>query len=93
MVSVLTLGAVDHGFELRSGQTKDYKIGIRCFPAKHTTLRAMTGWHGNRIMCPCGLLFHCAIKSNSVYWASEKSGHHHHFWKNNTVFTVIWLKN
>jgi hypothetical protein len=30
MVRVLTLGAVDRGFELRSGQTKDYKIGICC---------------------------------------------------------------
>ena len=26
MVSVLALGAVDRGFELRSGQSKDYKI-------------------------------------------------------------------
>jgi hypothetical protein len=31
MVSVLALSAVDHGFEPRSGQTKDYKIGICCF--------------------------------------------------------------
>jgi hypothetical protein len=31
--------AVDHGFELRSGQTKDYKIGICCFSAKHAALR------------------------------------------------------
>jgi hypothetical protein len=39
MVRVLALGAVDCGFEPRSGQTKDYKIGICCFSAKHTTLR------------------------------------------------------
>ena len=25
--------AVDRGFELRSGQTKDYEIGICCFSA------------------------------------------------------------
>ena len=30
---------LDHGFEPRSGQTKDYKIGMCCFFAKHTTLR------------------------------------------------------
>ena len=39
MVSVLTSSAVDHGFEHRSGQTKDYKIGICCFSAKHPVLR------------------------------------------------------
>ena len=39
MVSVLTLSAVDDGFEPRSGQTKDYKIGICFFSAKHTALR------------------------------------------------------
>ena len=31
MVSVLALNAVDCGFDSRSGQTKDYKIGICCF--------------------------------------------------------------
>ena len=35
MVSVLASSAVDRGFEYLSGQTKDYKIGICCFPAKH----------------------------------------------------------
>ena len=39
MVSVLASSAVDYGFEPRSGQTKDYKIGICCFSAKHTALR------------------------------------------------------
>jgi hypothetical protein len=39
VVSVLTLSAVDDGFEPRSGQTKDYKIGICCFSAKDTALR------------------------------------------------------
>jgi hypothetical protein len=31
MVSLLASSAVDSGFEPRSGQTKDYKIGIGCF--------------------------------------------------------------
>jgi hypothetical protein len=39
MVSVLTSSAVDRGFEPRSGQTKDYKIGMCCFSAKHAVLR------------------------------------------------------
>jgi hypothetical protein len=36
---MLTSRAVDRGFEPRSGQTKDYKIGICCFSGKHATLR------------------------------------------------------
>ena len=39
MDSVLTPSAVDRRFEPRSGKTKDYKIGIRCFPSKHAALR------------------------------------------------------
>ena len=39
MASVLASSAVDRGFEPRSGQTKDYKIGICCFSAKHAVLR------------------------------------------------------
>ena len=39
MVSVLALSAVDRGFEPRSGQSKDYKIGICCFSAKHAAVR------------------------------------------------------
>ena len=35
MVGVLASSVVDRGFEPRSGQTKDYKIGICCFSAKH----------------------------------------------------------
>jgi hypothetical protein len=41
MVSVLTLSAVDRGFELRSGQlTKYYKISICGFSAKHAAIRS-----------------------------------------------------
>ena len=39
MVSALEVSAVDRGFKPRSGQTKDYKIGICCFSAKHAALR------------------------------------------------------
>ena len=39
MVSLLTSSAIYRGFEHRSSQTKDYKIRICCFSAKHITLR------------------------------------------------------
>ena len=39
MVSGVISSAVDHGFEPRSGQTKDYEIGICCFSAKHAAFR------------------------------------------------------
>ena len=39
MVSALASSAVDRGFDPRSGQTKDYKIDICCFSAKHAALR------------------------------------------------------
>jgi hypothetical protein len=39
MVSVLTSSVVDRGFEARSGQPKDYNIGMCCFSAKHTAWR------------------------------------------------------
>ena len=39
MVSVLASSEVYFGFEPRSGQTKDYKICICCFSAKHAALR------------------------------------------------------
>ena len=66
MVSVLASTAVDHGFELRSGQTKNYKTDIYCFSAKHAAIRrkSKTGWLGIGIMYKWGnmsthgLLFH-----------------------------------
>ena len=39
MVCVLASSAVDRGFELRSGQIKDYKISICCFSPMHAALR------------------------------------------------------
>ena len=40
MASVLASSAVDRGFEPCVGQTKDYKISICCFSAKHAALRS-----------------------------------------------------
>jgi hypothetical protein len=39
MVSVLASSAINCGCELRSGQTREYKIGICCFSAKNASLR------------------------------------------------------
>ena len=45
MDDVLASNAVDFGFEERSGQTKDYKISIDRFSAKHASLRTNSkGW-------------------------------------------------
>jgi hypothetical protein len=40
MVSVLVSRAIDCGLEPRSGQTKEYKIGICCFSTKHESLKS-----------------------------------------------------
>ena len=39
MISILASSAVDRKFEPWSVQTKDFKIGICCFSAKHAALR------------------------------------------------------
>ena len=47
IVSVFVSSAVDCEFETRAGQTKNYKIGICCFSAKHASLRRksrLVGW-------------------------------------------------
>ena len=36
IVSMLSFSVVNHGFQPKSGQTKDCKIGIRCFSGQHT---------------------------------------------------------
>ena len=38
MVSMLVSSAVDHGFKLRSGQAKDYKIGTCSIKEKEQRL-------------------------------------------------------
>ena len=40
MVSMFVVSALDCVFEPRSGQTKDYKIGVRCFFVKYAALRS-----------------------------------------------------
>ena len=56
MVRVLASSAVDREFEPRWGKTKDYKIGICCFSAKHAALRRKSkDWLArNQNKCPSG---------------------------------------
>jgi hypothetical protein len=55
MISMFASSAIYRGFEPRSGQTKDCKIGICCFAAKHTAFRRKSkDWLGIRIMCSSG---------------------------------------
>jgi hypothetical protein len=69
MVSVLALSTIYCGFEPWSGQTKEYKIGICCFSAKHAALRSKSkdwlAWNQNKVskwsgISTCGLLFQWA---------------------------------
>ena len=39
MVNVLSPNVVSRAFDPRSGQAKDYQVGICCFSAKHAALR------------------------------------------------------
>ena len=64
IVSVFASSAVDRGFEPLSGQTKDCKIGICYFSAKHTILRRKSkdwlAWNQDNVtewgdMSNCGL--------------------------------------
>ena len=66
IVSVFASSAVDLGFEPRSDQTKDYKIGICCFSAKHSALKSKSkdGLTQNpsvpvRYLSTCSMLFQC----------------------------------
>jgi hypothetical protein len=85
MVSMLALSVVDRGFELRSGQTNDYKIGIYCFSAKHSALRRKSkDWLAldqNNVSKWSDMSTHGRL----FQWASTlkiQSGPHHHLIEN-----------
>ena len=93
MISMLALRAVDRGFEPRSGQSKDYEIGICCFSAKHAGLRRkskdwlalnqdnVSMWGDMSIR---GLLFQWAStikKINEACWSSTKQTSSSSHWK------------
>jgi hypothetical protein len=83
MVSASSSCAVYRGFESRSGQTKDYKMGMCCFSDKHAALRRKSkDWlarNQNNVsewsdMSNRGLLFQwvAITKSNSACWSRTK---------------------
>ena len=90
MVSVLASSAIDRGFEPRSGQTKDYKIGIRCLSAKHAALRKkskdwlarnqdnVSEWGDMSIVV--SVSYHCKTPTKRV--GLVKHGPHHHLIEN-----------
>ena len=93
MVSVLALSVVGRGFKPRSGQTKDYAIGICCFSAKHTVLmRKSKDWlacNQDNVsewvnMSIHGLLFQWSstIKMKTKSVDLVQSGLHHHLIEN-----------
>jgi hypothetical protein len=89
MVSVLASSVVDRGFEPRLGQTKDYKIGICCFSAKHVALRRKSkDWLRIRIMCPNGATdlpadcFFSEYKNPTQRVGLKQRGPHHHLIEN-----------
>ena len=88
MVIVLALSAVDRGFEPRSVQTKDYKIGICCFSTKRAALRrkskdGLTRNQNNVSECVdmsiSGLLFHVSYhyKNPTKRVGLVQNGPHH----------------
>ena len=79
MVSVLAWSVVDHGFEPRLGQTKDYYIGMCCFSAKHAALRRKSkDWlaqnQNNSTCISADFSFSelALYKSNSACWSITK---------------------
>jgi hypothetical protein len=85
--SYIMASVVDRGFEPRSGQTKDYKIGICCFSANHAALRRkskdglvrnqnnVSEWSGNNtlIVPPVPTIFLGVASENSWYLGDNKS--------------------
>lgn len=79
IISVVAFTVVDHEFETRSAQTKEYKISICCFCTKRSTLRAKTGWIGTRRMCRIAMtcFSELALYTNpSKCVGVVESGHH-----------------
>ena len=92
MVSVLASSAEERGFEPQSDQTKDYKIGICCFSAKHLALRRKSkdclDQNQNNVfewsdMSTRGLLFGelALLKPNSVCCSRTKRTSSSSHWK------------
>ena len=92
MVSVLASSVVDRGFEPRSGQTKDYKIDICCFGAKHTAFGSKSkDWLGrnqdNASTCTRFILLNIII--NRIQETKVSYVLHVHMFRFNSIETCV----
>ena len=84
MVSVLASPRLDLGFEPRSGQTKNYRIGICCFSAKHAVLRRKSkDWLSRNQV-------YCVRVGRHVYQRTAVSVSYHY--KNPTLSMLVQYK-
>ena len=103
MVSMLSSSAVSRGFEPRSGQTKDYKIGICCFSAKHAALRRKSkDWlarNQDNVSEWDDMSTRDCCFTNSVSWHYKyptqcvglvQSGPHHHHLESVYIVYITW---
>jgi hypothetical protein len=82
MVNVVASSAVYRGLEPQSGKTKDCKIGLCCFSAKHTGLRRKSkDWlaHNQDNVSEWGDMFICGLL---FQWAKQQSTDKH--------VTLLW---
>ena len=70
MVSELASSAIDRGFEPRSRQTKDYKIDIIFFSAKHAALRRKSKDWSARIQNNVSEWSDMSTRGRLFQWAS-----------------------
>jgi hypothetical protein len=85
MIRVLASTAVDRGFEPRSAQTKDYKIGMCCFSAKHAALRRKSkDWlaRDQNNVSEWSDIFYSTIKNQTQHVVLIQNGPHHHLIEN-----------
>jgi hypothetical protein len=72
MVSVPASNAVGRELESRSGQTKDYKIGIYCISTKHAALRSKSKDRLARNQNNVSEWGYMSIRGLLLQWASTK---------------------
>ena len=87
MVRVLPSSVVDRGFYPQSNQTKDFKIGICFFSAKHATLRSKSKDCLAQSGVTCLLTYCCfsmlALLKSTKCVGLVQSGQHHHLIEGN----------
>ena len=85
--NVITIGFISVSFG--SGQTKDYKIGICCFSAKHAVLRRKSKDWLVRNQDNVSELGDMSIRGLLFHVDPVQSRPHHYFIENELVFPMI----